>query len=96
MAEIVRQCDPLDGLRDGIISDPEGCDFNSILFCAGLGLQTTRAVYGVDPNYQLTSASSLGSDLYRYWVVNGSTGDYIMQFDFSTFQLAEQINSGRA
>ncbi|KAI9712659.1 MAG: hypothetical protein M1820_001280 [Bogoriella megaspora] len=33
-AEVLRQCDPQDGLTDGIISDPYGCDFvPEVLLC---------------------------------------------------------------
>ncbi|KAI5857446.1 tannase and feruloyl esterase [Durotheca rogersii] len=36
LAEIVKQCDPQDGLVDGIISDPYGCNFNyESLLCKG-------------------------------------------------------------
>lgn len=27
VAEVIKQCDPQDGLQDGIISDPQGCNF---------------------------------------------------------------------
>lgn len=35
-AEVIRQCDPQDGLKDGIISDPDGCNFfPETLLCRG-------------------------------------------------------------
>jgi feruloyl esterase len=35
-AEVVKQCDPQDGLVDNIISDPEGCNFRAeALLCGG-------------------------------------------------------------
>lgn len=40
-AEVLKQCDPQDGLKDGIISDPQGCNFRSeTLLCAS---NTTKA-----------------------------------------------------
>jgi len=33
--EIAEKCDPLDGLVDGIISEPDDCDFDpEVLLCA--------------------------------------------------------------
>lgn len=35
-AEVTRQCDPQDGLKDGIIQDPQGCNFfPETLLCGG-------------------------------------------------------------
>ncbi|KAF8153585.1 tannase and feruloyl esterase [Mycena galopus ATCC 62051] len=42
-AEILRQCDTLDGVRDGIITEPDDCDFDpEVLLCAAH--QTTRCL----------------------------------------------------
>ena len=43
-AEVLKQCDPQDGLKDNIISDPIGCNFRpEELLCAGNVTNTTSA-----------------------------------------------------
>jgi feruloyl esterase len=39
-AEIIKQCDPQDGLVDGIISDPEGCNFRPEAILCGANATT--------------------------------------------------------
>jgi feruloyl esterase len=45
-AEVLKQCDPQDGLTDSIISDPDGCNFYpEALLCAPDVTNQTTAAY---------------------------------------------------
>lgn len=62
-AEVLRQCDPQDGLVDNIISNPQGCDFlpEALLCRANVTNQTAAGCL---------TAPQLGT-LYQIW------GDYV-------------------
>ncbi|KZW03651.1 feruloyl esterase B precursor [Exidia glandulosa HHB12029] len=123
--EILRQCDPQDGVKDGIISDPDGCRFiPDTLLCTGA--TSTNCLTGpqLDTLFELTHDwvdvnqtfvfphLALGADLSALtsgtaahpagtgWVVNfllnDTEFDFNTEFDFSTVQLADAINPGRA
>ncbi|PYH42241.1 tannase and feruloyl esterase [Aspergillus saccharolyticus JOP 1030-1] len=128
-AEVLKQCDPQDGLVDNIISDPAGCNFNpNVLMCNATSaadecltaeqLATLYKIHNdwVDVNQTyvyghmwLGSESSwldgnigLGEDStidQQYWYPRDLMGlsDFVWQdLDFSTVQLADQLNPGNA
>ncbi|KAH8801768.1 putative ferulic acid Esterase/Feruloyl esterase [Xylogone sp. PMI_703] len=43
-AEVFRQCDPQDGLRDNVISDPAGCNFNPMKLLCRAGANTSNCL----------------------------------------------------
>jgi feruloyl esterase len=46
-AEVIKQCDPQDGLVDNIISDPQGCNFRAeALLCGGKSVNATNCLTG--------------------------------------------------
>ncbi|XXG93774.1 hypothetical protein Hte_000023 [Hypoxylon texense] len=74
-AEIVRQCDAIDGVTDGIISSPEQCDIN---------FDALRCSTGGDPPSNFSSSTSCLNDaqvgtlqnVYNGYVVD-STGEQV-------------------
>jgi feruloyl esterase len=57
-AEVVKQCDPQDGLVDNIISDPQGCNFRpETLLCGGKAGNATGCLTGpqLDTLYNIYS-----------------------------------------
>ncbi|PYI17219.1 tannase and feruloyl esterase [Aspergillus violaceofuscus CBS 115571] len=128
-AEVLRQCDPQDGLVDNIISDPAGCNFNpNVLMCNATSaadecltaaqLSTLYKIHNdwVDVNQTyvyghmwlgsesswLTGNIGLGEDStidQQYWYQRDLMGlsDFVWQdLDYSTVQLADQLNPGNA
>ncbi|RAK71355.1 tannase and feruloyl esterase [Aspergillus fijiensis CBS 313.89] len=128
-AEVLRQCDPQDGLVDNIISDPAGCNFNpNVLMCNATSaadecltaeqLSTLYKIHNdwVDVNQTyvyghmwlgsesswLTGNIGLGEDStidQQYWYPRDLMGlsDFVWQdLDYSTVQLADQLNPGNA
>ncbi|PYH88118.1 tannase and feruloyl esterase, partial [Aspergillus ellipticus CBS 707.79] len=129
-AEVLRQCDPQDGLVDTIISNPRGCVFNpQTLACNATStadscltaeqLSTLYKIHNdwVDTNQTyiyghllLGSEASwlegnigLGEDStieQQYWYPRDLMGlgdSFVWQdLDFSTVQLADQLNPGNA
>lgn len=62
-AEVVHQCDSLDGVRDGIVSSPELCELDTdALLCgsAGAGTNSSTCLTGA----QLATLNSIYSDYY--------------------------------
>ncbi|KAF7365638.1 Carboxylic ester hydrolase [Mycena venus] len=98
-AEILRQCDFLDGVRDGIITEPDDCDFRSGgasvyrkpdngLFDTGATSSDPFASAVIGGNF-----SSLTADWERYAVLN------VTEYDFTNFSvqdvaLFDQVNPG--
>ncbi|KAK7738567.1 hypothetical protein SLS53_006087 [Cytospora paraplurivora] len=60
-AEVLEQCDPVDGLVDNIISSPELCDFNSsALLCGSPGRDDSNCLTAA----QLTTLDKIYGDYY--------------------------------
>lgn len=60
-AEVLKQCDPQDGLKDNIISDPQGCNFRAeALVCSSNATNTTAAQCLTSP--QLDTLNKLYTD----------------------------------
>ena len=79
-AEVFRQCDAQDGLEDGIISDPYGCDFYpEALLCDQTPI-STNATSPSSPSYDSNSSSCLTPaqidtlyHIYNDWVDTNQT-----------------------
>jgi feruloyl esterase len=54
-AEIIKQCDPQDGVTDGLISDPQGCNFRPEAILCGAKSNGTNCLTGpqIDTVYNL-------------------------------------------
>ncbi|KAJ9093182.1 hypothetical protein QFC21_006499 [Naganishia friedmannii] len=89
--EALRQCDSLDGVTDGIISNPEVCDFRPELITCRKGSNTTTIwmatnwifsgyVPGGELGYPTGLATAepyqISTDYYKYFVLNDTTWDY--------------------
>ncbi|RAL07144.1 tannase and feruloyl esterase [Aspergillus homomorphus CBS 101889] len=124
--EIIRQCDPQDGLVDRIVSAPQQCNVRlETLLCQGTNatqclspaqLGTLRQIYSdyVDVNQTFVfphllpgseaewallvnngTSAALGIDYVRYFLGLGKQWSQD-QFDYSTVQLADQLDPGNA
>ncbi|KAF9884990.1 hypothetical protein FE257_000813 [Aspergillus nanangensis] len=79
--EVIRQCDPQDGVKDGIVMNPDACTFRpETLLCS-----TTGGVVDTDTSSCL-SAEQVGTvrKLHRDWVEENST------FVFPHFALSSE------
>ena len=55
-AEILNQCDELDGVRDGIITEPDDCDFNpDVLLCSSNNTGSCLSKIQVDALHKVYS-----------------------------------------
>jgi feruloyl esterase len=60
-AEVLKQCDAVDGVRDGIVSKPDSCSFNStVLSCDLPGANTTACLTAL----QLDTLANIYGDYY--------------------------------
>ncbi|KAJ0108862.1 feruloyl esterase b [Diaporthe amygdali] len=60
-AEVIQQCDSLDGVKDGIVSSPELCEFNTdALLCGSAGTNASACLTAA----QLATLNSVYADYY--------------------------------
>lgn len=77
-SQVLRKCDAIDGLKDGIIDDPRNCDFDieSVKLCPNgkdeADCLTSEQVGAAKKLYDGPRHSRTGERLYPGWVVFGS------------------------
>nr|POF26160.1 putative feruloyl esterase b [Quercus suber] len=103
---IQKQCDPQDGLTDGIIADPDRCYIRlDEMACNPSVLGQTEAIcltaaqLGSENQWSVLlggdEPSALGTDYVRNFVVNDTTWDF-RTYNDSIVTLAAQLNPGSA
>jgi hypothetical protein len=71
LTQTIEECDILDGVRDGIIEDPEACTFNpdtlvgQKIHCEGEDIEITQKMADVVRNIHHGPQSALGHDLWH-------------------------------
>ncbi|OGE51902.1 hypothetical protein PENARI_c012G12459 [Penicillium arizonense] len=110
-AEVIKQCDPQNGLSEDIISDPRGCNFNAKTLACNMPsaaeecitadqLSTLHKLYNDWTDVNQTFVYGHLTIEQQYWYVRDLMGledSFTWQnLDYSTVQLAEKLNPGNA
>ncbi|TGO49585.1 hypothetical protein BOTNAR_0426g00010 [Botryotinia narcissicola] len=96
--EVLRQCNPQDGLADSIISDPLGCNFNPLTLS---NFHFSHVHYGSEETWASgdigdSSASNSANQLWHMQNILGHTNFAATDLSYETVEYADATNSGNS